>query len=187
MILAVLGLLVAPQLRADGPDTVDGPNVRVKRHTDGRKSVFTRSPDGKVVTKKTYSASGRLTLVTIYRLDGNGNPLASEIFDAQQTLLYKVDYGYRKEDGQLVMERMWDCRVRRVWKNNPAVEMPVQIVEYLIDPQGKASKPVIRNYLEDKLQGGKFERDYGAPTSAMDPKMFDEPSPAPERQTPPAE
>lgn len=186
MILAVLGLLVAPQLRADGLDMVDGPNVRVKQHEDGRKSVFTRSPDGKVVTKKTYSASGRLTLVTIYRLDGNGNPRASEIYDAQKTQLYKVDYGYRKEDGQLVMERMWDCRVRRVWKNNPAVEMPVQIVEYLIDPQGKASKPVTRNYLEDKLQGGKFERDYGSPTSAMDPKMFDEPVPATERRTPPA-
>lgn len=153
-------------------DAVDGPNVRVKRHEDGSKSVFTRSPDGKVVTKRTQNAAGRVTLVTIYRMDENGNPRACDIYDGRKTRLYKVAYGYETKYGQLVREQMYDCRVRRVWKNNPSEEMPVQVVEYLVNAEGRvAGKPVIRNYHE----GNTFERDYGAATSAMDPKMFDEP------------
>lgn len=173
MTLAMLSLCAAPPLRAGDLDAVNGPNVRVMRFEDGRKSVFTRSPDQRVVTKKTFAANGRLALVTVYRLAPNGNPLASQIFDGQKNLLYEVDYGYRKEDGQLVMERMWDRRVRRVWKNNPTEEMPVQVVEYLIDSQGRASKPKVSTYLDGK----NFERDYGSVSSAMDPKMFDEKAP----------
>jgi len=174
MIIAALGLLVVPPLGASDLDAVDGPNVRVMRLADGSKCVYTRSPDQKVVTKKTYSGAGRLTLVTIYRLDGNGNPMAGEIFDGQKNRLFKVDYGYRKQDGQLVMERMWDCRVRRVWKDRPDEEMPVQVVQYLIDGQGKASKPIVTRYLEGKT----FEQVYGSPSAAMDPKMFDEQKPS---------
>lgn len=173
-IISVMALCAVAWVHAGDLDAVDGPNVRVKRHEDGSKSVFTRSPDNKVVTKKTYNAAGRLTLVTIYRMDENGNPLACDIYDGRKTRLYKVSYGYDKKFGQLVMEQMYDCRVRRVWKNNPTQEMPVQVVEYLVNAEGRvAGKPVIRNYLE----GNTFERDYGSATSAMDPKMFDQPAP----------
>jgi hypothetical protein len=174
MLIAAVGLL-ALQARAVEEDgvVVKGPNVRVIKHADGSESMLTRSPDQKVITKRT-SKGGRVVLVTVYRLHDNGNLLSCDIYDGQKTRLYRVDYGYRKDDGQLVMERMFDCRVRNVWKNRPDVEKPVRIVEYLIDAQGKASKPVVRTYLE----GETFERDYGAPTSAINPKIFDESKPA---------
>lgn len=155
---------VAPESEA-----VDGPNVRVIRHGDGSKSVFTRSPDNRVITKKTF-VGGKLSLITVYRLDGMGNPHGCDISDGQGTRLYRVDYGYRKQDGQLVMERMWDCRTKRFYPKNPTVEMPVQVVEYLIDAQGKRSMPIVTSTLPGKT----FEQVYGASTSAMDPTMFRE-------------
>lgn len=173
VLAAAVGLLVLPACAlAQDEVVIHGPNVRVIKHVDGSESTLTRSPDQKVITKRT-TKGGRLVIVTVYRLHANGNLLACDIFDGQKTRLYRVDYGYRKVDGQLVMERMFDCRVRRVWKNHPELEKPVRIVEYLIDAQGKASKPLVRNHLE----GDTFERDYGAPNSAIDPKIFDETKP----------
>lgn len=178
LITITLALCATEWSRAEDINSVDGPNVRVKRHDDksgnpGGKDVYTKSPDGKVVTKKTYTAAGRLMLTTVYRTRDNGDLAGSKIYDGRGTELYKVSYGYEKKYGQLVREEMYDSRVRRVWKNNPSKEMPVQVVEYLVDAEGKVSgKPVIRNYME----GNTFERDYGQSTSAMDPKMFDQPA-----------
>ena len=174
IIALFLALVMQPLHAASEVDAVDGPNVRVIRHGDGSKSVFTRSPDNKVVVKKTFSAAGgRLSLITEYRLDGLGNPMACNIYDGQKNRLFRVDYGYSKLNGQLVMERMWDCRVKRYFPKNPTVEMPVQVVEYLIDAQGKRSMPIVTSTLPGKT----FEEVYGSKTSAMDPKMFDEGNP----------
>lgn len=171
IIAFALAASLLPCAAAPEADAVDGPNVRVIRHGDGSKSVFTRSPDNKTVTKKTYAGpGGTLSLVTIYRLDSMGNPLACDIYDGQRNRLFKVDYGYRKQDHQLVMERMWDCRVKRYYPNNPTVEMPVQVVEYLIDAQGNRSLPIVTSTLPGKT----FEEVYGSKSSAMDPRMFDE-------------
>ena len=92
---------------------MDGPNVRVMRHEDGSRTMFTRTPDNRTLTKKKFSANGVLTMLTVYRMDTNGNPIGCKIFDGQNQLLYKVSYGYRKADGQLVEERMFDARVTR--------------------------------------------------------------------------
>jgi hypothetical protein len=168
----IIALLVAlswqPLTAANEAEAVDGPNVRVIRHGDGSRSVFTRSPDNKIVTKKTF-VGGNLSLITVYRLDSFGNPMECNIYDGQKNRLFEVDYGYRKSDGQLVMERMWDRRVKRFYPNNPTVEMPVQVVEYLIDAQGKRSMPIVTSTLPGKT----FEEVYGSKTSAMDPTMFD--------------
>ena len=170
-IIALLFALLWQTLpAANDADAVDGPNVRVIRHGDGSKSVFTRSPDNKVITKKTYAGTrGTLALVTTYRNDSFGNPISCDITDGQGTKLYRVDYGYRKSDGQLVMERMFDCRVKRLDPRDPKQELPVQVVQYLIDAQGKRSKPIVTS----TLKGGTFEEVYGDKTTAMDPKLFD--------------
>ena len=48
-------------------------------------------------------------MLTIYPMDSNGNPIGCKISDGQNSLLFKVA-GYRKSDGQLVEERMFDAR-----------------------------------------------------------------------------
>ncbi|MEI6604408.1 MAG: hypothetical protein WCP35_03795 [Verrucomicrobiota bacterium] len=168
----ILWLLFAfgwlPLLTAGDLDAVDGPNVRVLQHKDGSKTIFTRSPNNLVLTKKTFSAAGRLTLITIYRMDSSGNPVSCKIYDGQKNELFKVSYGYRKSDGQLVAEEMFDSRVKRINPKNPTEEMPVQVVRYVIDAQGKRSAPIVFNLLPGKT----FEEVFGSSSSALQTNPF---------------
>lgn len=150
-------------------DAVDGPNVRVMRHEDGARTLFTRSPDNRKLTKKKYSANGVLTMLTIYTMDSNGNPTGCKIFDGQNQMLFKVSYGYRKSDGQLVEERMFDARVKRRDPNN-GLEMPVQRICYVYDAQGNRSAPIVINLLPGKT----FEEVFGVKSSALEANPFKE-------------
>ncbi|MEO5712458.1 MAG: von Willebrand factor type A domain-containing protein [Luteolibacter sp.] len=148
--------------KAGEPEEVDGPNVRTMRHEDGSRAMFTRSPDLKTLTRKTFSANGVLTMLTVYKMDSNQNPLGCKIYDGQNNELFKVSYGYQKSTGLLVEEKMFDARVRRI---NPAngEEMPVQLVVYLYDAEGKRSAPIIYNLLPGKT----FEEVFGIKTTAL--------------------
>ena len=146
---------------------VEGPNVRVMRHEDGSRTMFTRAPDDRTLTKKKYSANGVLTMLTVYRMDANGNPIGCKIFDGQNQLLYRVSYGYRKSDWQLVEERMFDARVTRRDKDT-GKEMPVQRICYLYDAQGNRSAPIVYNLLPGKT----MEQVFGVKSSALDVNPF---------------
>ena len=173
-IAAVLGLLGAPPLAAQEKEVIDGPNVRVKQHADGSTSVFERSKDNTVVIKRTKNAAGRVTLVTKYTMFKDGNPNRCHIYDGQGTLLYEVDYAYRKADGILAMERMRDRRVKRFWPDRPNEEMPVQVIHY-VDANGKPIQPLVVKYLEGKS----FEEVYGTSSTHFNSKeVFDEQQPA---------
>ena len=152
---------------ASDVDSVDGPNVRFMRHEDGSKVIFNRSPDNKTLTKKTYSPNGPLTMLTTYKMDANGNPLGCKIRDGQNQELYKVSYGYHKKTGQLVQEKMYDARTKRLAKDG-VTEMPVQLVVYLYDAEGKRSAPIVYNLLPGKT----FEQVFGVKSSALDKNPF---------------
>jgi len=117
-----------------GFDSVDGPNVR------GSKTIFTRSPDHRTLTKRTFTEAGALFLLTIYRMDEHGNPTGCKIYDGKNTEMFKTSYGYRKSDGQLVEERMFDSRVKRI--DPEGNEMPVRRFLYTYDALGKRSAPI---------------------------------------------
>jgi len=154
-------------------DKEQGDNVRVMRREDGSRDVFRRSPDSRTLTKRTESANGVLTMITIYRMDANGNPTGCKIYDGQNNELFKSSYGYRKTDGQLVEERMFDSRVKRI---DPATgkEMPVRRFIYSYDAQGKRSAPIAITLTPGKTA----EEVYGGP-SALEKNPFDEkPAPA---------
>ena len=148
---------------------VEGPNVRVLRHEDGSQTRFTRTPDNRTLTKKKTNANGVLTMLTIYRMDEQGNPRSCNIFDGKNTRLFKVSYGYRKSDGQLVEERMFDARtIRR--DPNTGQEMPVQRICYVYDAQGNRSAPIVYNLLPGKT----FEEVFGVKSSALETNPFKE-------------
>ena len=177
MILALMaGMVVSGSCQSKASaselDDANGPNVRVMRHEDGSRTVFTRAPDDRTLTKKKFSASGVLNMLTIYRMDGNGNPIGCKIYDGQNELLYKVSYGYRKSDGLLVEERMFDARVVRRDKDT-GKEMPVQRICYLYDSQGNRSAPIVYNLLPGKT----FEEVFGVKSSALDKNPFKEGAP----------
>lgn len=150
-------------------DSVDGPNVRVMRHEDGAQTRFTRTPDNLTLTKKKFSANGTLLMVTVYRMDTNGNPIGCRISDGKANLLFKVSYGYRKSDGQLVEERMYDARVTRR-DPNTGKEMPIQRICYVYDAQGNRSAPIVYNLLPGKT----FEEVFGLKSSALETNPFRE-------------
>jgi len=157
------------QQRGNGFDDVDGPNVRVMRHDDGSRTHFTRTPDNRTLTKRKFSANGVLKMLTVYRMDPNGNPIGCRISDGQGNLLFKVSYGYRKSDGQLVEERMFDARtVRR--DPHTGKEMPVQRICYVFDAQGNRSAPIVYNLLPGKT----FEEVFGIKSSALETNPFRE-------------
>jgi len=174
-ILALIsGLLVGVCYGVPDNDfnAVDGPNVRVMRHEDGARTFFTRTPDNRTLTKKKFSANGRLQMITIYRMDANANPIGCKIFDSRNSLLFKVSYGYRITDGQLVEERMFDARVSR---KDPKTgkEMPIQIVRYVFDAQGNRSAPIVYNLLPGKT----FEEVFGVKSSALETNPFKDNAP----------
>ncbi len=139
--LVSLALLGSPTvLTANELDAVDGPNVRVMKNEDGSETIFTRSPDKRTITKKTYS-NGNLSMVTVYRMDEHGNPMSCKIFDGQNTELFKVSYGYHKADGLLMAEYMFDSRTKRI-DPNTGKEMPVHRFNYVYDANGKRSAPI---------------------------------------------
>lgn len=169
LVLSVLLGSVACQAQNNDDDlnAVDGPNVRVLRHQDGSRTMFTRTPDNRTLSKKKFNGNGVLTMLTVYRMDTNQNPLSCKIYDGQNNCMFKVSYGYRKSDGQLVEERMFDARVKRRDPNS-GKEMPVQVVKYVYDAQGNRSAPIVYNLLPGKT----FEQVFGVKSSALETNPF---------------
>lgn len=167
-ILAVLSLGVAACLGQDeGFDSVNGDNVRVTKLKDGSREIFERSADETVLTKRTYTANGKMYLVTIYRMDAHGNTLNCKIYDGQKNEMFKSRYGYHRETGLLVEEQMFDSRVKRV-DPNTGEEMPVRRFIYTYDALGNRSAPISITL----IPGATAEEVYGAP-SALEANPFD--------------
>ena len=159
----ILALSMLPvHSEVEGFNAVEGANVRVMRHDDGSRTIFTRSPDNRVLTKKTYTANGALFLVTIYRMDAHGNPMNCKIYDGQKNEMFKSRYGYRKTDGQLVEEQMFDSRVKRI-DPDTGEEMPVRRFIYTYDALGNRSAPISYTF----TPGDAAEDVFGGP-SALD-------------------
>ncbi len=153
----------APRFEAEGP------NVRVMNHDDQSQTRYTRTPDNRTLTKKKTNPNGVLTMLTVYRMDEHGNPTGCNIYDGRNQRLFKVSYGYRRSDGQLVEERMFDARTVRK-DPNTGQEMPVQRICYLYDAQGNRSAPIVYNLLPGKT----FEEVFGVKSSALEINPFRE-------------
>jgi len=167
-LVLLAGMIITQPLHADEFSAVDGPNVRVMRHDDGSRTVFSRSPDNRTLTKRTFTANGSLNVITVYRMDANGNPLSCKIFDGLKQEIYKAGYGYHKVTGQLLEERMFDSRVKRIDPNS-GLEMPVRRYLYTYDAQGRRGKPIAITLVPGKTA----EELYGSP-SALESNPFDE-------------
>lgn len=165
MIAAIPVAMAAPE--DDGFDAVNGPNVRVMRHNDGSRTIFTRTPDKLTLMKKKFSPDGVITMLTVYRMDRDENPIGCKIYDGDKNLLFKVRYGYHRTKGWLVEEQMFDARVKRK-DPDTGKEMPVQTIKYVYDAQGNRSAPIVFNL----LPGKSFEEVFGVKSSALETNPF---------------
>ncbi len=170
------GLLASLPCRADELEAVDGPNVRTMKHEDGSRTVFIRSPDSRILTKKTFR-NGVVTMITTYTMDSSGNPQGCKIRDGQMRELFKVSYGYNKFNGLLEREVMFDSQVKRINKDT-GKEQPVQIIAYIYDAEGKRSAPIVYNLLPGKT----MEQVFGVKSSALETNPFKETAPPQKRR-----
>lgn len=120
-----------------------GHNVRLMRHRDGTTTEYRRSNDERTLVKRRHSGvkGGRNSVLTttIYRMDRRGNTLSCKIFDGKENLLYKVSYGYHRENGRLVAEDMYDARVPQIDpKTNK--ETPIRRMYWFYDGAGNITK-----------------------------------------------
>ena len=148
--------------------------VQVKRIEDGSTSIFRRTPGNEVLEKRTFNANSVLTMLTVYRLDRQGNPLGCKIYDGLKQELFKARYGYSMEGetkGRLVEEQMFDARVKRMDPTGK-YEMPVRRFIYTYDANGKQNKPIAI-----VLRPGKTSEEVYARPSALEKNPF-HPAPA---------
>ena len=84
-----------------------GPHVRIKKNDqDGSYVVFERSPDDRRLVKTTKNENGEVKMKATYTRDNKGFLRYGQIHDGQGVLIYRVQYGYDNESGQLVAEQI---------------------------------------------------------------------------------
>ena len=131
-------------------------NVRIMHNEDGTYTEFRRSPDERVIERRTYgdrpggSGDRVLRMMVVYRKDAYGKLRSGIIYDGAGTKLYRIVYGYHKRDGSLVAEDMFDARVKRtrtvtdpVTKKPLEQEYPVRYLRYRYNAQGRQMKPIV--------------------------------------------
>jgi len=172
LLIAAAVLWASPAQASGEPgfDSVDGPNVRVMRHDDGGRTIFSRTPDQRTLTKRTFGANRVLRMITVYRMDEFGNPLSCRIYDGQRQELFKASYGYHRETGQLIEERLFDARVKRI-DPETGHEMPVRRFIYTYDAQGNRNHPIAINLLPGKKSAAEI---FNFGPSALELNPFDE-------------
>lgn len=161
-LLVLLSALVPTLAAQDLPGIgIDGPFVRIQRNDDGSRTVFERGNDLRTLTKTTYTASGNVSMKTIYRLDDRGNPLKCDIYDGLGNKIYKTQFGYSKRPGvtygKLVQELLYDARVARYFPGTRN-EMPVHMFQYKYKPDGSPERPIGITLIEGRTAEEIFGR-----------------------------
>lgn len=152
----------------DPTKATDTQYVRVMRNQDGSTAIFRRTPSNETLEKRTYNSSSVLTMLTVYRMDRDGNPLGCKIYDGLKQELFKARYGYHSETGQLLEEQLFDARVKRMDPTG-TTEMPVRRFIYTYDANGKQNKPI-----SIVLRAGKKSEEMYARPSALEKNPFEQ-------------
>ncbi|MBT8036153.1 MAG: hypothetical protein KJO21_01295 [Verrucomicrobiae bacterium] len=172
-------IMVASPIQAQASSDVNksnaNANVRIMKNQDGSYTEFRRSSDERVIERRTYgdraggSGDRVLRMSVIYRKDVYGKLRSGRVHDGSGKVLYRVVYGYRKSDGKLAAEDMFDARVKRTKAfQNPQTkkweekEVPVRRLYHRYDAQGRPSKPIVFCAPAGKTAEKLFGKDKGS-------------------------
>ena len=172
-LLAGMGLAVALSLvQPVGAADSNTSSVRIMRNEDGSFTEFKRSPDQRILERRTFAerqggAGDRALIMTIiYRKDKHGKLRSGKIRSANGELLYRVVYGYHRISGNLVAEDMFDARQKRgkvvtdpQTKQPVFKEEPVRYIRHRYDAQGKQLKPIVISTPAGKTAEDLFGKD----------------------------
>ena len=161
----------------DPTKAMDSQYVRVMRNQDGSTAVFRRTPSNEVLEKRTFNANSVLSMLTVYRMDRQGNPLGCKIYDGLKQELFKARYGYDANTGLLVEEQLFDARVKRLDPTGK-FEMPVRRFIYTYDANGKQNKPIALGLFAGKTAEEMYARPSALESNPFEDQTKDEPSDA---------
>lgn len=140
----VIALLFGPGLQADTSDLWEskGPHVRIQRNNhDGSYVEFKRDPEDRKLIKTTRDQNGTVKMMATYFRNTKGFLTAGRVHDGHGTPLFRVRYGYSKENGLLIAEEMFDARAKRFFPGTRK-EMPLRRIYYFYDAQGNQAKAI---------------------------------------------
>lgn len=132
-----------PAMRARMEEIEKDPNVRIGLVHDRTYVLWTRVPteNGSVLTQYHFEVSGGISFKSVHRVDLQGSPQGSRIFNETDREILKVSYGYRKSDGRLVEERIFDSQEKRV--DDEGKEEPVRRVVHSFDVGGSLTSEIL--------------------------------------------
>lgn len=119
-------------------DSLQDSDIITELKDDGVRILWIRTAGGRLLNQYKFDSDGALALRAIYRIDASGSPLTCKIIDGQKTEIFKVSYGYRKSDGMLVEERIFDSRLKRL--DEQGRELPVRRILHVRDTDSGESK-----------------------------------------------
>lgn len=96
--------------------------IKLLKNGSYEESVY--RPQQRTLTKTLKKADFSLLSTSIFRLSKGGMPLLSETFDASGRRILKSRFGYRKSDGKLIEEQVFDTVNPR--KDANGQEIPVR-------------------------------------------------------------
>ena len=137
-ILVIGSAAAALPLRAQ--HNPDGILARVVMHKDGSRTETIRTPEARTVETIRRAADGAMISREKSQLNAVGNPVVSLIYDAQGGLLSRTDHVY-DQMGRKAGERTFNRKGRKI-----------RDVVYTYDQNGKANKPIARNYADPDTQ-----------------------------------
>jgi hypothetical protein len=104
------------------PAVAEDTDVRVVKNSDGSRDVYIRSGNG-FITRHRFGTDATLFSRSAYRVDEAGNPMTCRIYDPDGKEAAKVLYGYRRNNGKLAEERVFNSRTKVVDQTGKEVPM----------------------------------------------------------------
>ena len=126
----------APAAQAD-PNTIVAQMLVGK---DGARTDIVRNPQARTLEVHTRDFQGNIIRRDVFRLNGTGDPVACQIYDAKGNLIYRVQYAFDKL-GRKIAEGTY----------NKAGKMVRRMV-YAYDANGKALKPQEQTFADTSRQ-----------------------------------
>lgn len=134
---------VEEEVPAPSPPPVQDDRQQAQTHIetreDGTHVLWIKSNHPEYVTQYLFAVNGSLTNLWVHRTNAQGKILGSKFCDSHGNEMFKIRYGYTKQDQVLVEEQIFDSRNKHFDANHQ--EKPVARLIHM-NPSGNEQKPI---------------------------------------------
>lgn len=122
-----------PTMKGILEELAKNPDIRIELQDSATYMLWTRdiTENAHQLTQYQFAVGGTVALTSIHRLHPNGSPFGSKIYDDKNNELFKIYYGYRKSNGMLAEERIFDSQKSLL--DRQEIELPVRRIVHSIN------------------------------------------------------